>query len=261
MLGGGVMGETLVTSMKSAGVRKIFVAEPRSERAEELRNKHDVEILDAAEAAALADIIIVAVKPKDVRGLMQSIASEVRSDSTIVSLAAGTTIDAIAAELPAGTGVVRVMPNTPALVGEGMFGVSPAANVDTEVVTQIERLLVGTGRVVVIDEALQDALTAVSGSGPAYVFYLAEAMISAGTAAGLDSQTARDLTAQTLVGAAKLLAESDLPPEELRRNVTSPNGTTYAATTTFDERGVADGIRAGVAAAVARSIELSEESA
>jgi pyrroline-5-carboxylate reductase len=118
-------------------------------------------------------------------------------------------------------------------------------------------LLEAGGRVVVVDESRQDAVTAVSGSGPAYVFYLAEAMIAGGVAEGLDEQTARALATQTLVGAAKLLSESPETAEELRRRVTSPNGTTHAAITTFDERGVRDGLVAGVAAAAARSAELS----
>jgi pyrroline-5-carboxylate reductase len=149
------------------------------------------------------------------------------------------------------------MPNTPALVGEGMFGISPGSSCSDEQLAAVTSLLEAGGKVVVVDEAQQDAVTAVSGSGPAYVFYLAEAMIAGGIEAGLDEATARVLAAQTLVGSAKLLAESDDTAEELRRRVTSPNGTTAAAIQAFDDRGVKDALAAGVLAAATRSAELS----
>jgi len=202
-------------------------------------------------------VILLVVKPQDVAGLLDEIAGAVRPGATVVSLAAGIRIATMAAALPDGVAVVRAMPNTPALVGEGMFGVSPGPAVTDEQLRTVVALLEAGGKVVVVDESRQDAVTAVSGSGPAYVFYLAEAMIAGGVAEGLDPDTARILAAQTLVGAAKLLAGSDASAEELRRRVTSPNGTTHAAITTFDERGVKDGLIAGVAACAARSAELS----
>ena len=202
-------------------------------------------------------MVLLVVKPQDVPALLEEIAGSVRTDATVVSLAAGITIDTMTSALPDGIAVIRAMPNTPALVGEGMFGISPGPGVSDEQVAIVEALLESGGKVVVVDESKQDAVTAVSGSGPAYVFYLAEAMIAGGIDAGLDEATARTLTAQTLVGAAKLLSESDDTAEELRRRVTSPNGTTHAAITTFDEHGVKDGLIAGVAAAAARSAELA----
>ena len=138
------------------------------------------------------------------------------------------------------------MPNTPALVGEGMFGISPGSSCTGEQLLQVRELLATGGKVVVVDESGQDAVTAVSGSGPAYVFYLAEAMVDGGVEAGLDAETARILATQTLVGAAKLLATSDDDAAELRRRVTSPNGTTAAAIEAFDERDVHDALVAGV---------------
>jgi pyrroline-5-carboxylate reductase len=138
-----------------------------------------------------------------------------------------------------------------------MFGLSPGAAAGPDQVRAVTDLLTAGGKVVVIDESLQDILTAVSGSGPAYVFYLAEAMTAGGIAGGLDEDTARLLTTQTIVGAAKLLAESDVDATELRRRVTSPNGTTAEAVATFDERSVRDAISAGVLAAARRSAELS----
>jgi pyrroline-5-carboxylate reductase len=259
ILGAGVMGETLMSAVLAAGhpVEGLVISEKRADRAAELRSSYGVEVTDNAAAVTDADIVLLVVKPQDVPALLDEIAPSVRPTATVVSLAAGIRIDAIAAALPDGVAVVRAMPNTPALVGEGMFGVSPGPDVTDEQLAAIVSLLESGGRVVVVDESRQDAVTAVSGSGPAYVFYLAEAMIAGGVAEGLDVDTARVLAAQTLVGAAKLLSESDETAEQLRRRVTSPNGTTHAAITTFDERGVRDGLVAGVAAAAARSAELS----
>jgi pyrroline-5-carboxylate reductase len=259
ILGAGVMGETLLSAIVSAGhpVGDLVISEKREERAAELRETYGVTVTGNADAVADADVILLVVKPQDVAGLLEEIAEHVRPGATVVSLAAGIRIAAMTAALPGGVAVVRAMPNTPALVGEGMFGVSPAADVSAQQLADVVGLLESGGKVVVVDESLQDAVTAVSGSGPAYVFYLAEAMIAGGVAEGLDPGTARVLAAQTLVGAAKLLAESDESAEELRRRVTSPNGTTHAAITTFDERGVKDGLVAGVAACAARSAELS----
>lgn len=257
VLGGGVMGETLVAAMRAAGRDDIVVAERDRERARAIAGKHGVEIAANADAAASADIILIVVKPQDVPVVLADISDVVKPEAVVVSLAAGVRTSTVEAALPAGAAVVRAMPNTPALVGEGMFGVSAGSAVPAERLEAVVALLSCGGLVEVVDESAQDAVTAVSGSGPAYVFYLAEAMIDAGVAAGLDPAAARVLTTQTLVGAAKLLSSSpDVSPEELRRRVTSPNGTTFAATATFDEHGVDVGLRAGIAAAAARSAEL-----
>jgi pyrroline-5-carboxylate reductase len=259
ILGAGVMGETLLSAILGSGhpADDLVISEKREERAAELREAYGVTVTGNAEAVADADVVLLVVKPQDVSALLEEIAGSVRPDSTVVSLAAGIRIDTMTSALPDGVAVIRAMPNTPALVGEGMFGISPGPGVGDEQVAVVVALLESGGKVVVVDESQQDAVTAVSGSGPAYVFYLAEAMIAGGIDAGLDEATARTLAAQTLVGSAKLLAESDDTAEELRRRVTSPNGTTYAAITTFDEHGVKDALIAGVAAAAARSAELS----
>lgn len=259
ILGAGVMGETLLSAILSSGhpVGDVVITEKRDDRAAELRETYDVDVTGNAAAVAGADVILLVVKPQDVAGLLEEIADHVRPGATVVSLAAGIRLDTMAAALPDGVAVVRAMPNTPALVGEGMFGVSPGPGVSDEQLRTVVGLLESGGKVVVVDESRQNGVTAVSGSGPAYVFYLAEAMIAGGIAEGLDPDTARVLAAQTLVGAAKLLAGSDDSAEELRRRVTSPNGTTHAAITTFDERGVKDGLIAGIAACAARSAELS----
>jgi pyrroline-5-carboxylate reductase len=259
ILGGGVMGETLLSALIDAGhgVADLVVSEKLEKRAEQLRERHGVEVTGNTEAVSGADVVLVVVKPQDVPALLEEIASAVGPDATVVSLAAGIRIATIESALPDGIAVVRAMPNTPALVGEGMFGISPGTSCNDERLQQVRELLVVGGKVAVVDESGQDAVTAVSGSGPAYVFYLAEAMIDGGVEAGLDAATARTLATQTLVGAAKLLATSDDDAAELRRRVTSPNGTTAAAIETFDERGVHDALVAGVLAAARRSAELS----
>jgi pyrroline-5-carboxylate reductase len=258
VLGAGVMGETLLAAILRSGhaAGDVVISEKREDRAAELRERYAVQVTGNAEAVADADIVLIVVKPQDVPALLAEIAPALRDGATVVSLAAGTKVSTLEAALP-GAVVVRAMPNTPALVGEGMFGVSPGSACSDDQLAAVTSLLEAGGKVVVVDEAQQDAVTAVSGSGPAYVFYLAEAMIAGGIEAGLDEATARILAVQTLIGSAKLLAESDDTAEELRRRVTSPNGTTAAAIQAFDDRGVKDALIAGVLAAAARSAELA----
>lgn len=260
IIGAGVMGETLLAAILHAGTSPddIVITEKRAERAEELRTRYGVRVLDSVEAAAGADILLLVVKPQDMPAVLAEVGASVRPGATVMSVAAGITISAVEAALAEGVAVIRVMPNTPALVGEGMFGLSSGKDCSEAQLAVARGLLEAGGKVVIVDESQQDALTGVSGSGPAYVFYLAEAMIAGGVAAGLDEETARILTTQTLVGSAKLLAESEDGPEVLRHRVTSPNGTTAAAIATFDERGVKAAVSAAVVAAANRSAELSQ---
>lgn len=260
ILGAGVMGETLLAAILRSGhpVSDLVISEKRDERAAELRETYGVEVTGNAEAVAGAQTVLIVVKPQDVPALLAEIAGDVETTSTVVSLAAGILIETLESALPDGVAVIRAMPNTPALVGEGMFGISPGSACSGDQLAAVATLLESGGKVVTVEESQQDAVTGVSGSGPAYVFYLAESMIAGGVEAGLDESTARTLAAQTLVGAAKLLAQSDETAEELRRRVTSPNGTTAAAIATFDERGVKEALTAGVLAAAARSAELSK---
>jgi pyrroline-5-carboxylate reductase len=259
ILGGGVMGETLLKTLVAAGQKpgSITVAEKSTERAEALRATHGVEVTDSRSAVTDADIVFIVVKPQDVSDLLAEIADVLRPGGILASFAAGVRIERIESAVAAGTPVIRIMPNTPAVVGEGMFGASPGAACSDEHLAVLGGLLAAGGRFLVVEEKHQDALTAVSGSGPAYVFYLAEAMIAGGVEAGLDAESARELTTQTILGAAKLLAESDEDAAELRRRVTSPNGTTAAAIAVFDDRDVKDAIADGVVAAARRSTELS----
>lgn len=258
-LGAGVMGGTILASILKNGypASDVVVGEIRAKRAAELRAQHGVEVTDPRSAVSDADVLIVAVKPQDVPALLSDVADVVRDDAVLVSLAAGIPIATYQAALPDTVAIVRVMPNTPALVGKGVFGVSAGPACTEGQVNLVVRMLSPAGLVEVVDEAAQDAVTAVSGSGPAYVFYLAEQMIAAGVEAGLEPEVARRLAVGTVEGAAALMKSSDADPAELRRQVTSPNGTTAAAIAAFDEAGVAASLRAGVAAAAARSAELS----
>lgn len=259
ILGGGVMGETLLSTVLASGheVSDVVVAEQQPERAEHLRTTYGVEVVDTLTAVPGAGVVLVVVKPQDVPTVLADISPLLTDGATVVSFAAGVRIETFEQALKPGTSVVRVMPNTPALVGEGMFGVSAGPTVAESDLAFVTSLLATGGEVVVIDEHLQDALTAVSGSGPAYVFYLAEAMVAAGVQAGLDESIASRLTTQTLIGAAKLLAESDVDAAELRRRVTSPKGTTAEAIGVFDERGVKQALMDGILASARRSAELS----
>lgn len=249
------MGGTLVEAMARAGHRDVVVIERSAERRAELEALGHA-TGEEIDSVAGADVVLLVVKPQDVATVLPLLAASVEADATVVSLAAGVRTATIEVALPETVSVVRAMPNTPAVIGRGMFGVSPGSRVPAERLDAVVDLLASGGEVVVVDESQQDAVTAVSGSGPAYLFHLAEHMIAAGVEGGLSPEAARTLTVQTLVGSAELLAGSDEQPEELRRRVTSPNGTTHAAITTFDEHGVGEGIRAGVRAAIARSAEL-----
>ncbi len=253
------MGETVLSAVLAAGhpPTAVAVSEPQPERAASLRERHGVEVAAGPQVVRDAAVVFVVVKPHDVVAVLEEVAGSLAPGAVVVSLAAGVRIETIEAVVGRDVAVVRAMPNTPALVGEGMFGLSAGTACDEAQIARVGDLLATAGRVVVVPEEQQDAVTAVSGSGPAYVFYLAEAMIEAGRDAGLDPETARVLTEQTLRGAAALLADAEEEPAELRRRVTSPNGTTHAAITTFDEHGVGAGLRAGVAAAARRSGELS----
>jgi pyrroline-5-carboxylate reductase len=190
-------------------------------------------------------------------GLLDEITGKVRPGKLVVSLAAGITTAFIESRLPAGVAVVRVMPNTPALVDEGMAAISPGAHCDEGHLHQAEDLLRATGRVVRVPERQMDAVTAISGTGPAYVFYVVEAMIEAGVHLGLPRSTATEMVVQTLVGSAKLLRETGEHPTVLRERVTSPGGTTAAAVRLLEEGRVRADFLAAIEAARDRSRALA----
>jgi pyrroline-5-carboxylate reductase len=231
VLGAGVMGETVVSGLLRAGrpASDLLVTVRRSERAGELRERYGVDVVTNLEAASKADTLMLVVKPQDMPDLLDEIAPAVRAGQLVISLAAGITTETIEARLPEGVAVVRVMPNTPALVDEGMSAISRGSHCDEEHLVVAEELMGATGRVVRVPEKQQDAVTAISGTGPAYLFFVVEAMIEAGVHLGLPRSTATELVIQTMVGSAKLLRETGEHPTVLRERVTSPGGTTAAA--------------------------------
>lgn len=259
IIGAGVMGETLLAGLIRAGhdVGSLAVGEKRAERADELRATYGVRVVSNVEAAA-ADTVLLVVKPQDMAGVLAEIAGVLRPGQLLVSLAAGITTTLIEKQVPAGIAVVRVMPNTPALVDAGMAAISAGSAATEEHLARAEALLAATGRVLRVPEVQQDAVTAVSGSGPAYVFLVVEAMIDAGVALGLPRETATELTLQTLTGAAKLLTETGEPPAVLRAKVTSPNGTTAAAVAQLEEHDLRGAFLAAMEAARDRSVELAQ---
>lgn len=267
MLGVGRMGEAVLAGLQRAGwpLAELLAVEPDAVRAELIHATHGVKVLGAAEAAAAAEVLVVAVKPQQVVPLLDLISPFLRPGALVISLAAGTPLAVLESHLPAGTAVVRVMPNTPALVGQGMSVMSPGQACGAADLEMARSVLSAVGRVTQVPESAQDAVTAVSGSGPAYVFYLAEAMIDAGVMLGLPRATAAELVGQTLLGAATLLtsgeriASGEQHPGLLRENVTSPGGTTAAALHVLDARAVRAAVADAMAACRDHSARLSQQ--
>ena len=259
ILGAGMMGETILAGLLRAGrpVHQVVISERRPERAVELAQRHGVQVMDNVAAAEFGDTLLIVVKPQDMAGLLAEISGSLKPGTLVISLAAGLTTAFLEQHLPVGTPVVRVMPNTPALVDQGMAALSPGKQCDSEHLTRAQELLSATGRVVQVPEQYQDAVTAVSGSGPAYVFYVAEAMIEAGVLLGLPRVTSTELVAQTLFGAATMLRETGTHPSILREQVTSPGGTTAAALRVLDDQRVRAAFVTAMEAARDRSRELS----
>ena len=260
VIGAGVMGEALLSGLVRAGRRvdALLVGEKRSERARELEERYGVAVVSNLEAARQADTIALVIKPQDMADVLDEISPVLRAGQLVVSLAAGITTAFIEARVPAGVAVVRVMPNTPALVDEGMAAVSPGSHCSEAHLAEAESLLRSVGRVVRIPERQQDAVTAISGSGPAYIFFVVESMIEAGVHLGLPRSTASDLVIQTLVGSAKMLRETGTHPAILREQVTSPGGTTASALRELEVHRVRAAFLAAIEAARNRSRELAE---
>lgn len=260
IIGAGVMGETLLSGLVRAGRRvdNLLVGEKRSERATELEERYGVAVVSNVEAARKAETLALVVKPQDMADVLEEIAPELREGQLVVSLAAGITTTFIESHVPEGVAVVRVMPNTPALVDEGMAAISPGSHCSEEHLAEAEALMASVGKVVRIPERQQDAVTAISGSGPAYLFFVVESMIEAGVHLGLPRATASDLVIQTVVGSAKMLRETGTHPVVLREQVTSPGGTTASALRELEIHKVRAAFLAAMEAARDRSRQLAE---
>ena len=259
LIGGGRMGSALLGGLLEGGwdPDAVSLAEVDADRRRELEQEFPkVRVVPRpAWAVADADVVIVAVKPGDVAASLQAAESSLRSETLVLSIAAGVTIATLEALVP-GRPVVRAMPNTPALVGLGASAIAPGRHADDTHLQMATRLLGAVGIVVTVSESALDAVTGLSGSGPAYVFLVAEAMIEAGVLVGLARDVARQLVVQTLLGSATLLAQSEEGPEALRAAVTSPGGTTAAGLRELESARLRAAILDAVSAATRRSREL-----
>ena len=267
-LGAGSMNGSILRGVLAAGTEAGGVrATTRSAAsAEALHRETGVEVFAGEsdpeanrKAVAGADVVLLGVKPYAILDLAREVAPALDPSTVVVSVAAGVTLDALRTALPDGQPVVRCMPNTPSSVGRGALSVTPGEHTSAEQLAQVKDVLSTVGTVVEVPEHLIRAVTGVSGSGPAYVFYLAEAMQQAGEKLGLDPETARVLAKETVSGAGELLASDDADPAALRRAVTSPGGTTEQAITTFDEKGLRDIVAAGAEASATKGDEMEKE--
>jgi len=256
VIGGGKMGEALLAGLVAGGWApsgELRVVERLASRSDELADRFPgVAIGDTVEPA---EGHVLAVKPGDVETACRALAAAGRG-APVLSIAAGVTVERLEAALAPGTAVVRAMPNTPALVGAGAAAVAPGSVADDDDMAWAERILGAVGQVVRVDESLLDAVTGLSGSGPAYVFLVVEAMIEGGVLAGLPRPVATTLATQTLLGAARLLDESAEGPEALRAAVTSPGGTTAAGLRALESASVRSAFLDAIMAATERSREL-----
>jgi pyrroline-5-carboxylate reductase len=261
ILGGGKIGEALLSGLLRGDrtAAEIVVSEKHPDRGAYLTQTFGVEVTDVVSAVKQARTLVLAVKPQDIDTLLAEVASAIETRHVVVSVAAGVTTAHIERALPDGIAVVRCMPNTPALVDEAMTAVAAGSHAGDDDVAVAESLLGAVGRVVRVPENQLDAVTALSGSGPAYFFYLVEAMIDAGILLGLPRTLAAELIVQTAVGAATMLRDSGEHPVQLREAVTSPGGTTIAAIRELEVHGVRAAMLAAIEAAARRSRELGAE--
>jgi pyrroline-5-carboxylate reductase len=259
VLGAGKMGEALLSGMLRSGTAAgdLVVTARRAERAATLRERYGVDVVGTGEAAATADTLIVTVKPQDMGALLTELAPHCPPDRLVVTAAAGITTSFLESRLAPGTPVVRVMSNTPVLVDEAMSAISAGAHAAEEHLARTEALFSPVGRTIRVPEAQQDAVTALSGSGPAYFFYLVEAMTDAGILLGLPRQVAHDLIVQTAIGSAVMLRDSGERPATLREAVTSPAGTTINAIREMENHGVRAAMLSALEAARDRGRELA----
>lgn len=260
MIGGGRMGEAIVAGLLGSGAiatDRIVIAEPDSSRRDALQPLKVRTVASGAEAVVDAGIVVLAVKPQVIDAVVSELSSSLGS-ALVVSIAAGITCARLEAALPAGTRVVRVMPNTPALVGEGMALLSAGSETTSEDVSAVEAIFSAVGKVLVIEERYQDAGTAISGSGPAYFALVIDALARAGVAQGLPRATAQELAVQTMLGTATMIQQTGVHPEELIDGVASPGGTTIAAIGALESKGVRAAFGKAVAKAVRRAKELGE---
>jgi pyrroline-5-carboxylate reductase len=260
ILGCGKLGESLLSGLLSSGWSDIVVTARRQERADELAERHGVAAtLSNADAVAGAGVVVLAAKPQDLEALLDEIGPLLTTGQTVLSVAAAIPTAAIEGHLAPGVPVTRAMPNAPATVHEGVAGLCAGAHAAEEHLALAEDVLRHVGAVVRVREEYMDAITAVSGSGPAYFALLAEAMIEAGILLGLSREVSTQLVVQTMFGTAKLLRDEKMHPVELREAVTSPGGTTIEAIRELEMAGVRAAFLNAIRAAMERSKQLRAE--
>jgi pyrroline-5-carboxylate reductase len=259
ILGGGRIGEALLSGLVSSGWTDIVVTARTQSRVDALRERHSVDATTSnAEAIEGAGVVVLAVKPQDIDALLADIGPLLRPEQVVVTVAAAITTRYIEGRIADGVPVVRAMPNAPSVVHEGMAGIAAGAHAGDEELALAEEVLLHLGRVVRVPEDAMDAITAVSGSGPAYFALLAEAMIEAGILLGLSREISTTLVVQTMLGTAKQLRDEGMHPVELRESVTSPGGTTIAAIRELEQAGVRAAFLNAIQAAMTRARELAQ---
>jgi pyrroline-5-carboxylate reductase len=261
VIGAGKIGEVLLSGLLRAGWAqdRLLATARRAARADELSSKYGIRVVDNATAVQEADVLAIAVKPQDAAALLEEFGAKVPADKLVISLCAGLPTAFFARRLPEGTPVIRVMTNTPALVDEAMTAISAGAHATPTHLATAEELFRPLGRTIVLPESQQDAVTALSGSGPAYFYLLVEAMTDAGILLGLPRQVAHDLIVQTAIGSAIMLRESGEHPVKLREAVTSPAGTTINAIRELENHGVRAALLAALEAARDRAREIAAQ--
>ncbi len=263
ILGAGRIGEALISGLLSSGWRdpgEIAATARRQERVDELRERHGIEAtLSNHDAAAGATLVVISVKPQDIDALLGEVGGSIAPEQTVLTIAAAVSTARIEGRLTDGVPVVRAMPNTPSTVHEGIAGLCAGAHAGDEHLDLAEEALSHLGGVVRVPESAMDAITAVSGSGPAYFALLAEAMIEAGILLGLSREISTRLVVQTMLGTAKQLRDERMHPVELREMVTSPGGTTIAAIRELETAGVRAAFLNAIQAAMVRARELGAD--
>lgn len=251
------MAKAMIKGMTSRGMKDILVSEPDSGRRQHLEKSYGIETSESnLKAASSCNIIILAVKPQNMDMVIDEIKEAVSEKKTVISIAAGITLDYLSSRLKTKK-LVRVMPNTPALVQEGMSVMSLCECFSDRDIAVVHDILMSIGKVITLPEKYMDAVTAVSGSGPAFIAFFIEAVIEAGVKIGLTENDAQTLAIQTLAGTSKLL-DTGMQPAKLREMVTSPGGTTAAGLKAFDEKGLKDTVLAAIEAAKSRATELGK---
>ena len=259
VIGAGVMGEALISAIIKAGfsASEICISDKRNERLEELKSKYGCTDSSTEDLISNSQNLLLVVKPQDMDALLEKVGKVISNNQHVISFAAGKKTSGIEKYLKEGVPVLRVMPNTPMSVGVGASAISKGKYATDEDVKAVEELLKASGKTIVVDESLQDAVTATSGSGPAYFFRFVEAMIAGAQELGLSEVDSRTLVIQTITGAAAMLNQEGADHGVLRQNVTSPNGTTYAALQVFEGGGLEGLVKRAMKAARDRSQELS----